>query len=119
MRSLIGWRTFKLQRVIAFMDSGGGSQSPTKSTNPPVPAERWDLFGPPPLFDGENTESYDELLARISAAVKPADILEEIWVRDIVDLAWEALRLRKLKANLMTATAYKGLEQILEPLVES
>jgi hypothetical protein len=41
----------------------------------------------------------------------------EIWVRDIVDLVWEALRLRRLKANLVTATAYRGLEQILKPLV--
>ena len=98
--------------------SNSDSQSSTKSPNPPAAVERWDLFGPPPLFDGENTESYDELLARISAAVKPADILEEIWVRDIVDLAWEALRLRKLKANLMTATAYRGLSEILSPLVE-
>jgi len=49
--------------------------------------------------------------------VNPADIFEEIWVRDIVDLVWEALRLRRLKANPMTATAYRGLEQILKPLV--
>ena len=46
--------------------------------------------------------------------VKPADIFEEIWVRDIVE---EALRVRRQKANPMTATAYRGLEQILKPLV--
>ena len=67
------------------------------------------LFGPPPLLDSENAESYDELLARISAALKPADILEEIWIRDIVDLVWEALRLRKLKASL---------EESLKPLLD-
>ena len=75
------------------------------------------LFGPAPLFEGEDTTAYDELLARISGAVKPADIFKEIWVRDIVDLVWEALRLRRLKANLMTATAYGGLQQILKLLV--
>ena len=75
------------------------------------------LFDPAPLLEGEDTAAYDELLVRISGAVKPADIFEEIWVRDIVDLVWEALRLRRLKANLMTATAYRGLEQILKPLV--
>jgi hypothetical protein len=80
-------------------------------------AGRLALFGPAPLFEGEDTAAYDELLVRISGAVKPADIFEEIWVRDIVDLVWEALRLRRLKANLMTATAYRGLEQILKPLV--
>jgi hypothetical protein len=84
----------------------------------PEPAARLVLLGPAPLFEGEDTAAYDELLARISGAVKPSDIFEEIWVRDIVDLVWEALRLRRLKANLMTATAYRGLQQILKPLVD-
>ena len=93
------------------------STDPQSSTSLPERAGRLALLGPPPLFDGEDTAAYDELLARISGAVKPSDIFEEIWVRDIVDLVWEAFRLRRLKANLMTATAYKGLEQILQPLV--
>ena len=93
---------------------------PKSSTTPaslPERVGRLALFGPPPLLEGEDTAAYDELLVRISGAVNPADIFEEIWVRDIVDLVWEALRLRRLKANLMTATAYRGLEQILKPLV--
>jgi len=77
----------------------------------PEPAARLVLLGPAPLFEGEDTAAYDELLARISGAVKPADIFEEIWVRDIVDLVWGALRPRRLKANLMTATAYRGPER--------
>jgi hypothetical protein len=75
-------------------------------------------FGPPPLIDGENSAEYEELLARVSATVKPADILEEIWVRDIVDLVWEAWRLRRLKAALMAANAHRGLSAALDPLVE-
>jgi hypothetical protein len=93
---------------------------PKSSTTPaslPERVGRLALFGPPPLLEGEDTAAYDELLVRISGAAKPADIFEEIWVRDIVDLVWEALRLRRLKASLMTATAYRGLEQILQPLV--
>src|SRR5262245_22956977 len=93
---------------------------PKSSTTPaslPERAGRLALFGPPPLLEGEDTAAYDELLARISGAVKPADIFEEIWVRDIVDLVWEAFRLRWLKANLMTAVAHMGLTQILEPLI--
>ena len=90
------------------------------STTPaslPEQARRLALFGPPPLLEGEDTASYDELLVRISGAVKPAEIFEEIWIRDIVDLVWEAFRLRRLKANLMTVVAYQGLERILEPLL--
>jgi hypothetical protein len=78
---------------------------------PPVP------FGPAPLIEGEDAGAYDELLLRVSAAVRPADIFEEIWVRDIVDLVWEAFRLRRLEACMMTAGARKALAQNLAPLV--
>jgi hypothetical protein len=81
------------------------------ATPPPVP------FGPAPLIEGEDAGAYDELLVRISAAVRPADIFEEIWVRDIVDLVWEAFRLRRLKACLMTVGARKALAHGLSPLV--
>jgi hypothetical protein len=74
-------------------------------------------FGPAPLAEGEDASAYDELLLRISSAVRPADIFEEIWVRDIVDLTWEVLRLRRLKACLMTVGARRALELDLRPLV--
>ena len=72
------------------------------------------LFGPPPLLEGENAAAYDELLARVSGAMKPTDILEEIWVRDVVDLVWETFRLRRLKSSLLAANAPKGLRDILQ-----
>src|SRR5262245_20486957 len=75
-------------------------------------------FGPPPLIDGEDSAKYDELLTRGSAAVNPADILEDIWVRDIVDLVWEAWRLRRLKAALMATNAHEGLSAALDPLMD-
>jgi hypothetical protein len=75
------------------------------------------LFGPPPLFDGEDTKIYEQLLTQVSATVMPTDIFEEIWVRDFVDLTFEVFRLRRLKASLMTVNAYKGLTETLSPLV--
>ena len=55
------------------------------------------MFGPPPLLEGEDAAAYDELLARVSAAANPSDVIHEIWVRDVVDLTWEILRWRRLK----------------------
>lgn len=75
-------------------------------------------FGPPPLIQGEDGGAYDKLLARVSAAVKPVDILEEIWVHDVVDLEWEVLRLRRLKVALMTASASKALRTVLDRLLD-
>jgi hypothetical protein len=80
------------------------------------PPAKWNFFGPAPLLEGEDAAAYDDLLARVSGAVKPSDILEEIWVRDVVDLVWDALRLRRLKASLIATKAHNGLVQILEPL---
>jgi hypothetical protein len=67
------------------------------------------FFGPPPLLEGEDTGAYGDLLARVSAAIRPADILEEIWLRDFLDLAWEALRYRRLKAALVDGAVSQGL----------
>ena len=88
------------------------------SSNNPERARRLAWLGPPPLFEGEDAAAYDELSARIAGAVKPADIFEEIWARDIADLDWEVSRLRRLQASLMTSAAYEGLQKVLEPLLE-
>jgi hypothetical protein len=79
---------------------------------------KWDFFGPPPLLEGEDPAAYDELLARVSGAVGPTDILKEIWVRDVVDLVWEALRLRRLKSSLIDASIHEGLTKILRIFVD-
>src|SRR5260370_18463171 len=73
-------------------------------------------FGRGPLVDGEDSGGYDELLARVSGAIKPADIIEEIWIRDIVGLTWEALRLRRARAALLAANRYVGVKRGLMPL---
>ena len=41
-----------------------------------------------PLVAGESAESYASLGARAVAAVKPRDFIEEILLRDVVDLTW-------------------------------
>ena len=69
-----------------------------------------------PLIPGDDTAAYDTLLAHISATVRPTDLIEQAWVRDVVDLIWEALRLRRLKAALMTACADEGLAELLRSL---
>jgi len=94
-------------------------QLPATSTNaPPAPPSAVPFLAPPPLIEGENAAAYDELLARISGTLKPADILEEIWVRDVVDLVWDAFRLRRLKVHLLTAAAHEGMAKRIGPLLD-
>ena len=53
-------------------------------------------LGPPPLIEGEDGAAYNQLHGSITAAVKPKDFIEEILARDIADLSWDVLRLRKV-----------------------
>ena len=76
------------------------------------------FLAPPPLIEGEDAASYDDLLARISGALKPADILEEIWARDVVDLTWDVFRLRRIKAHLLRADAHQGMAELIGPLLK-
>jgi hypothetical protein len=64
------------------------------------------------LLENEDTAAYEEIFARISAVVKPADFLEEIWVRDVVALVWEAFQLRRLKTCLLETAAPDGLVRV-------
>jgi hypothetical protein len=73
---------------------------------------------PAPIVPGEDASTYHDLRARIFAAVKPADILEELWVRDVVELVWEVVRLRRFKATLLAACAQEGMAKVLHSLGE-
>ena len=90
----------------------------TKSSKLPATSTLHRLFGPPPLIAGERADDYNKLLDRISRDVKPTDTIEEIWVRDVVDLTWETFRLRRLKVRLLEVNLHKGLAIALEPTLD-
>ena len=91
-------------------------------SNPLVPAmdgrseeesDLQSLLGPPPLLEGEDASAYHMLKFRILSAVEPEDAIEEMWVRDIVDLLWETARLRRFKSKLISVAAHEGLRSLL------
>jgi hypothetical protein len=72
----------------------------------------------PSLVRGEDGATYDQVAARFTAAVAPENVIEEMWVRDVVDLVWDVLRLRRLKAGLFTIGASDGMAAILRAIGE-
>ncbi len=72
------------------------------------------LLGRLPLIRGEDGCAYNELCARIAAAVKPKDFPEEIWVRDVADLSWEVFRLRRIKAKFWTSQVAAAIRCTLQ-----
>ena len=91
------------------------NKSKTEIAAPSIPerAQRLALFGPPLLIEGEDAATYDQLLARIFAAVKPVDVIDEMFIADVVPSEWEVLRLRRLKWSLIRARGLKALEDFL------
>lgn len=86
------------------------SEQPLSELN----ATLFPYFGPVPLLPGEDPVGYDGLLARVASATRPKDIIEEIWVQEIVALSWEVFRLRRMKAAFLTARRGVGISQALE-----
>jgi hypothetical protein len=90
------------------------ANSKTKSkTSALAKVQRLTLFGSPQLLEGEDAGAYDELLSRVSAAAKPIDIIDEMFIADVVSLEWEVLRWRRLQSSLMRTRGLEELEQFL------
>jgi hypothetical protein len=68
---------------------------------------------PAPLIPGEGEAEYARFSDRFLAVAKPRDFIEEILARDAIDLSWETLRLRRLKAGLMRIAVGAGVTSIV------
>lgn len=103
--------------MVALPSKSTEAGSPDHTPNVIGSTDAQALLGRPPILHGEDERTYAELLARVQAAVKPKDILEEIWVRDVVDLLWETLRLRRMKASVVTVATRNAMAKVLAPIV--
>ena len=71
-------------------------------------------MGPSWIVDGEDPKLYEELLARVGAAVQPIDIIDWLFVKDIVALTWEIQRSRRQRESLIRIARRSAMEIILE-----
>lgn len=84
--------------------AGHGAAQESEATN----LEVLQLLGPSPVVHGEDRERYDALLAAVAKIVKPADILDWMLVRDIIDNQWELLRCRLAQPRLIEVARGKS-----------
>jgi hypothetical protein len=80
----------------------------------PSPSTALALAQPAPLAAGEDPATYDDLLARVTAVVKPNSVIEELWVREATDDAWDVLRLRRYKAGSLAVIALDHMHAVLK-----
>src|ERR1700737_1747432 len=75
------------------------------------------LAGPSPVMEGEDHRGYEELLHPVTASLQPMDIMEEMWIYDIVGLAWDTFRWRRVKAHELTQAAGRQIRELIKPFV--
>jgi hypothetical protein len=71
-------------------------------------------IAPAPLLLGEDATEYARFTAQFLAAAKPRDFIEEILARDAIDLSWEILRYRRLKAGLLRMASGAVVRRVAE-----
>jgi hypothetical protein len=59
------------------------------------------LCGDPPVLSSEKRKDYESLLCYMADCVKPTDVIEWLWLKDVVDHTWEIRRLRRFKNQLI------------------
>src|SRR6516225_3049609 len=91
------------------------ANSKTKSNMSPLAkVQGLKLFGSAPLLlPGEDDDAYHEFFSRVRTAINPVDIIDEMFIADVVSLEWEVLRWRRLKSSLMQTRELEALERFL------
>ena len=75
-------------------------------------------LGTPVLIPGEDASAFEEFAARIRAALKPSNAIEEIYVDDAIFHGWEVRRWRRAKGGLLWASSPAALSRVLGRLAD-
>jgi hypothetical protein len=80
-----------------------------------VPAEIRSLLSQPPLLATEDPNGYYALLDALGREVGPCGIIEWLLLKDIADLTWEIVRLRRIKAPHVNGQFTSALARHTQP----
>lgn len=85
---------------------------------PGLPEEVAQYIGDRPIIRGEDPGKYDALFTQIAAFVAPADQIEWIWTKDIVDALWEARRARRMRDQTLELGRHRAMKRLAENLLQ-
>jgi hypothetical protein len=100
-----------IERLRFDSKNRSATRSTAKSNS--ITSARLSLFGRPQLLEGEDAATYERLVSLICAAVKPVDIIDEMFIADLVSLEWDVLRLRRLRLSLIRGRGLERLKYVL------
>ena len=69
--------------------------------------------GSAPLIGDETQEQYDAFRATILSYVSEPDIINELYLQDVVDLTWQIFRYRRMLANVVLIFQQRVVERLL------
>jgi hypothetical protein len=67
----------------------------------------------PTLLIGESAQEFESVRAEFELQIQPNGIIEQKYVDDIASLAWEILRMRRAKANMINLAFRSALTDVL------
>jgi hypothetical protein len=76
-----------------------------------VPKSLIRIFGPPPLVGDESPIAYRELFSLLAADFEPQRPRDWLFLKDLVDLHWERLRERRIKAVVIKIYQEQPLDE--------
>ena len=82
----------------------------------PVPTELMRLSEQPHLLPGESVRDFETVRQMMVDDIQPETNIEWLWTLDLVELSWEILRYRRLKARILDAHRAAAIEEILQRL---
>ncbi len=72
------------------------------------------FLGPTPLLYGEDEEGYKSFHDNFRKQIGPHDLVDEIYIRDVVDQTWEIHRLRQIRIGTMRKGQIQAVRQYLD-----
>jgi len=74
------------------------------------------MLGTRPILPSEDHKAYDQLTYKFRETISPKDIVEEILVRDVIDLTWEVQRLKNYKNQILQLNQCSALEKVFDQI---
>lgn len=90
--------------------------TPTKKPRGKPSSDLATLLGEPALLMGERKQDYLALQKKIEAVIVPRDYIEIIFVRDLTDLTWKILRLRRLEPAIIHSAHGVAIYNLMEAI---
>ena len=93
------------------------NRSLSKAYPPELPETLARIFGAPPLVGDEDPRVYRQFFSLLAAEYAPRSTGDWLIVKDMVDIDWERLRERQLKAEVIKIYQELRDEESGQPLI--